>query len=69
MKFLPNRPAETREPVVVVDAGLPPGRHRFSLVVVDSQGRASAPDEVVVTVLRHADRPGVSDVQHRADPG
>lgn len=63
MEFAPNRPITTHEPVVVVDAGLPPGSHRFSLVVVDSEGRASAPDEVVVTVRRHADRPGVSDVQ------
>ena len=36
------------EPVIVVDAGLPVGGHRFQLVVVDSAGRRSAPVEAVV---------------------
>ena len=40
------------EPVIVVDAGLPVGGHRFQLVVVDSAGRRSAPVEGVVTVSR-----------------
>lgn len=40
------------EPVIVVDAGLPVGGHRFQLVVVDSAGRRSAPVEAVVTVRR-----------------
>ncbi|MBT9498377.1 MULTISPECIES: hypothetical protein [Zoogloea] len=40
------------EPVIVVDAGLPVGGHRFQLVVVDSAGRRSAPVEAVVTVSR-----------------
>ncbi len=40
------------EPVIVVDAGLPVGGHRFQLVVVDSAGRRSAPVEALVTVSR-----------------
>lgn len=40
------------EPVIVVDAGLPVGGHRFQLIVVDSAGRRSAPVEAVVTVSR-----------------
>lgn len=50
--FQPNRPVTTSEPRVVVDAGLPPGRHRFRLVVVDDSGLSSAPDEAVVTIGR-----------------
>lgn len=52
MRFEPNRSVETRRPTVVVDAGLPPGRHRFRLEVVDARGRKSQPSEVVVTVVR-----------------
>ena len=37
---------------MVVDAGLPVGRHRFRLEVVDSTGQRSAPDSVIVEVQR-----------------
>lgn len=50
--FEPDRPVTTAEPRVVVDAGLPPGRHRFRLVVVNDRGIPSEPDEAVVTVVR-----------------
>jgi hypothetical protein len=49
-RFLPNQTVETSLPVVTVDAGLRPGRHRFRLVVVDDLGNRSEPDEIVVTV-------------------
>jgi len=48
--FEPGRPVITRDPKVIVDAGLKPGSYRFQLVVEDSAGRRSAPDEVVVIV-------------------
>jgi len=48
-KFAVNKPIKTAEPSIVVDA-LPLGRHVFRLVVVDQNGRTSAPDELVVTV-------------------
>jgi hypothetical protein len=51
-RFLPNQTIETSVPVVTVEAGLRPGRHRFRLVVVDESGNRSEPDEVVVTVRR-----------------
>ena len=51
-QFVPGTPVVTREPVVTVDAGLRPGRHRFRLVVVDNDGQESAPDERIVTVRR-----------------
>ncbi|MBL8702373.1 MAG: hypothetical protein JNK67_28570 [Alphaproteobacteria bacterium] len=37
-------------PLLEVVGTLRPGRHRFSLVVVDSSGRRSAPDIVIVDV-------------------
>jgi hypothetical protein len=52
MRFVPNVPVELRAPSVVVDAGLPPGPHRFQLVVVNSRGNQSKPLEVIVTVER-----------------
>lgn len=52
MTFTPNRPVETREPQVVVDAGLPIGTYRFQLVVVGRSGRQSSPVEVLVTIGR-----------------
>lgn len=45
-----NRPVVSTEPRLVVQNLLPPGQHRFELVVVDEHGRASAPDVWVVTV-------------------
>ena len=56
-KFVRGKPVETDAPTVVVDAGLPPGRHRFQLVVVDDAGNRSAPAAVDVVV---GPRPGPS---------
>lgn len=41
----------TTEPFIVVDAGLPSGRHRFQLVVEDEAGNQSRPDQVIVTLV------------------
>jgi len=41
----------TASPLLVVDAGLAPGRYRFRLVVEAEGGRRSRPAEVVVSVL------------------
>jgi hypothetical protein len=51
MRFEPNRSVETRRPTVVVDAGLPRGRHRFRLEVVNARDQRSQTVEVVVTVM------------------
>jgi hypothetical protein len=51
MWFEPNQPVETLRPTAVVDAGLPRGRHRFRLVVVNARGQKSRPSEVIVTVV------------------
>ena len=48
--FAINQTQVTREPRVVVDAGLRPGLHRFRLVVTDDAGKTSRPDEVVVQI-------------------
>ena len=49
-RFAINQTLVTREPRVVVDAGLRPGLHRFRLVVTDDAGNDSRPDEVLVQV-------------------
>ncbi len=50
-QFVIGQPVTTAVPGVSVDAGLPVGRHRFRLVVVDSAGNRSQPDDRVVQVL------------------
>lgn len=49
-RFDPGVRVVTAEPVVTVDAGLKPGTHQFTLVVVDNEGHESAPHAAVVTV-------------------
>lgn len=49
-RFEINQPLVTKEPRILVDAGLRPGLHRFRLVVTDDQGLSSRADEVVVQV-------------------
>lgn len=51
-RFEVNAPISTREPAVTVDAGLPIGRHRFRLQVVDTAGRRSTPHDAIVEVRR-----------------
>ncbi len=51
MKPRPNADHVTASPLLVIDAGLSPGRHRFRLVVETEGGRRSQPAEVIVTVL------------------
>jgi hypothetical protein len=51
-RFVLNQTIETAEPTIAVDAGLPPGRHRFQLVVIDDAGRRSRPVEAIVEVQR-----------------
>ncbi|RNF86198.1 hypothetical protein [Montanilutibacter psychrotolerans] len=53
-EFIINEPVKTEAPnveVTITEANtLPPGRHRFRLVVVDDAGNESQPDEVDVIV-------------------
>jgi hypothetical protein len=49
--FTQGQSVTTTQASVVVDAGLPIGRHRFRLVVFDTAGNASAPQEAVVQVF------------------
>ena len=53
-KFTPNIPVVSNTPVVSVDIDpanpLPPGRHHFSLVVVDDAGNQSQADSIEVIV-------------------
>jgi hypothetical protein len=57
-RFAVNEPIVGSEPVILVDAGLPVGRHRFRLEVVDTAGRRSAPDEAIVVVRQIVVPPG-----------
>lgn len=41
---------QTKNPFVQVEAGLPAGKHRFQLIVTDSQGNRSKAAEVVVEI-------------------
>lgn len=50
VKFVPNTPVATRTSEVVVDAGLKPGRYRFRLVVQDSRGQQSLPQDLTVVI-------------------
>ncbi len=49
-----GRIKRTRHPLLLVDAGLPVGRHRFQLIVVDAAGNRSKPAEVTVVISRAA---------------
>jgi hypothetical protein len=49
---------ETRAPTIVVDPGLPPGRHRFQLEVFDEAGNRSKPAAAVIEVRPATGRNG-----------
>ena len=48
--FKANVPITTDTPTIEVE-GVPPGAHRFQLIVVDDSGNRSQPDTAVVTVV------------------
>ncbi len=50
--FTRQRQFETREAVLPVDKGLPPGIHTFELVVADESGNQSKAAQVRVEVVR-----------------
>ena len=52
VSFVAGKPVSTDTPGVVVDAGLPAGRHRFQLVVLNQGGARSQSAELVVQIRR-----------------
>lgn len=50
-EFRPGQTHVTREPQILVDPGLRPGRYVFRLVVVNDRGEESPAAERVVTVV------------------
>lgn len=54
MRLDPDRPFVGEQPALSVDAGLPPGAHRFRLEVVGASGLRSRPAEIVVIVVLSA---------------
>jgi hypothetical protein len=68
-RFVLNQTIETAEPTIAVDPGLPLGRHRFQLVVIDAAGRRSRPVEAIVEVQREiVPPPPVIRTDPRAGP-
>lgn len=67
--FQPGVPIETAEPGIVVEVDpnnpLPPGRHRFRLVVRDNDGLESQPDEVDIIVVDERSPTAVLDAPQR----
>lgn len=65
-KFTPNVPVVSNTPLVKVDIDLanplPPGRHHFSLVVVDDAGNQSQADTIEVIVRDDSAPTAVLDV-------
>ena len=57
--FRRTKSVKTKNPTVSVEAGLPAGKHRFQLIVTDSQGNQSRPAELVVEIREKStpDRP------------
>jgi hypothetical protein len=51
-RFAIDEPITTRLPTIAVDEGLPIGRHRFRLLVVDVEGRRSDPHDAIVEIQR-----------------
>ena len=49
-----NEMVETEDPIITVDAGLPPGQYLFQLVVENEKGIKSLPAQTVVTVRQAA---------------
>lgn len=52
MKLELNKPFETDQPTIDIDAGLKIGAYTFQLIVVDERGQRSKPTEAVVNIVR-----------------
>lgn len=61
-QFITGQTVAQSDPVVVVDPSLPPGMHRFQLVVVDDSGNLSEPTFIEVIVQDNAKPTAVLDV-------
>jgi hypothetical protein len=55
--LVPLKPVTIREPQLLVENKLPPGRYRFQLVVIDDGRNESDPAQLVVTVRERPIRP------------
>ena len=72
-QFQVGRPVETTDPSVEVSfdarTPLPPGKHRFRLVVVDDAGLSSDPAEVEVIVRDNQKPTAVIEAPPQVDVG
>jgi hypothetical protein len=53
-EFTPGKPVRSSEPSVRVDTLLASGRYRFRLIVLDNDRNASAPAELIVSIVKDA---------------
>jgi hypothetical protein len=53
----PRKPVTLKEPLLLVENQLPPGRYRFELVVTDDGNNESDPTQLVVIVRDRPTRP------------
>ena len=51
-RFVTGRVIRSKQPTMVVDPGLEPGRHRFEVTAIDRAGNRSKPALVTVTIAR-----------------
>lgn len=52
VKLEPGKPIQTKTARIVVDPGIPPGRYRLTLVVVDESGNESRPAARTIEISR-----------------
>jgi len=67
VQLVPDKPHRSKEPQVLVENPLKPGRYRFSLVVVDDADNESVPFELVVAVVEQ-ERPVIRPEIIREEP-
>ncbi|MBE9063956.1 hypothetical protein [cf. Phormidesmis sp. LEGE 11477] len=52
VKLVPGKPIQTKTAQIVVDPGIPPGRYRLTLVVIDDSGSESRPAVRTIEISR-----------------
>ena len=67
VQLVTDKPHRSKEPQVLVENPLKPGRYRFSLVVVDDANNESVPFELAVTVVEQI-RPVIRPDVLREEP-
>ncbi len=56
VKLEPRKPIETKTAKIEVDPGIPPGRYRLTLVVIDESGNESRPAVRTIEIIPQSPR-------------